>query len=180
MKIQRYRYAFRSKNGYCWFEGFYPQLSATGPGETAVNRLLAHIWRPDQRSACKGTSVESYRQFTDFHLTASSDTILSFRFDVTGQFEKSKLTERRVEGFTVDLQHGREVTAFGRAQYDELLSRADSAQARSESRPSGFYVRPTGIMLLCGGTREVHVSWASIADIIEHVPALRSFLKKSE
>lgn len=187
MKVQRYRYGFRSRSGHCHFEGYYPHLTGSTPREAAVNRLLTHIWCPDERSACKGTSVAAYRQQTDFRVTAHNDTCVSFRFHVRGQFDGSDVVEQRVEGFTVDLEHASEVTPFKRAQYDALMARAPKAPpapkgpgAGERARPCGFYVRPTGIMLLFGDTREVHVPWRDIVDIIDRVPALRGFLPKPD
>ena len=189
LKIQRYRYSFRSRNGYCHFEGHYPHLTGDTPRDAAVNRLLSNLWCPNERSACPGTSVGFWRQHTDFSLTAHTDACLSFRFHTRGQFDGSPQVDQRVEGFTVDLEHAREVTPFRRAQYDALLERAPkppppargAAGASGErARPCGYYVRPTGIVLLFGDTREVHVPWEPIADIIDRVPALRGFLPSAD
>lgn len=189
MKVQRFHYAFRSRSGGCWFEGYYPHLTGSTPREAAVNRLLQHLWCPDERSACKGTAAAPYRQQTDFRVTASNSDCISFRFYIKGQFEGQAATDARVEGFTVDLAHAVEVTPFKRAQYDALLvcapkppppPRAPAGSGAGDgarTRPCGFYVRPTGIMLLFGDTREVHVPWERIPDIVSRVPALRGFLR---
>ena len=197
MKVQRYRYSFRSRNGYCFFEGFFPQLSDTrndneNSREAAVNRLLMHLWRPDERTACKGTAVANYREFTDFRATYSSVTLLSLRFEVRGQFDGSREVERRVEGFTVDLAHARELLPFHRVDYDALLElarrtspdapppRTTSRKSASESpqRPHGFYVKPSGLVLIVGGNTEMHVAWEHLNEFTARIPALRDIPRK--
>jgi hypothetical protein len=183
MKVHRHRYAFRSRSGHCWFEGHYPQVTG-GAKEAAVNRLLAHVWRPDQRSACRGTSIQGWRQLTDFRVTAQNEQAISFRFHVRELAEDGSASLQRVEGFVVDLVHGNEVAPFRRAEFDALLAAADRPPPPpadgSPARPRGFYLRPTGVVLVFGDTREVHVGWEKIRPMIEKVPALKGFLPRSK